>query len=102
MNRPPTEDPVEAIIRQALDRAGLPYRRDDPLDFELPSGDRRLAIECKRFYTPRIAEQLEGRDNVILVQGLEAARFLACLLVLSYARVGSVVMNPGSSPGQAQ
>jgi len=52
---------------RALGREVNPEQR---LDFYLP--DQKIFIECKRFHTPRTSSQLEGRTNVILVQGWEA------------------------------
>ena len=77
-------DPVEEIVEIALNDAGIGYvraerMRDMPnLDFYLP--DHGIYIECKRFSTPRTAEQIEDVNNVILLQGLEAAYFFAALL----------------------
>lgn len=60
-------DPVEAEVFDYLD--GLVERPDNGLDFYLPEFD--LYVECKRFYTPRIAEQLSRvpEEKVIVVQG---------------------------------
>lgn len=70
------EDPVEAIIAKALDDIGMSYRRDDPLDFECVD----FAIECKQFYTDRIHKQIENRRNVIVIQGIEAAKAFAYMI----------------------
>ena len=102
----PSRDPVEREIEAALIAAKITYRRDvavetthhqldtvgkvtriDPdggmigtttLDFYLPG--LGLFIECKRFYSPRAVIQLAGREDVVLVQGLPAARALAILI----------------------
>ena len=83
-------DPMEEPIRQALDDAGLTYRRNDPLDFELTDPEEAIGIECKRFYSPRIAEQIAHRDNVIVIQGLDAARFFARLLSVAHATYDNI------------
>ena len=78
-------DPVEEIVADALNRRGIRYQRegeagapDHKLDFHLP--DFGVAIEVKRFATPRSAAQLERHDNTILIQGIEAARAFAAML----------------------
>lgn len=70
------EDPVEKIIREALDAKGIAYRRDDPLDFECDG----FAIECKQFPSERTTRQLAGRTDVILIQGVRAAQAFAALV----------------------
>lgn len=79
MKRQPTPDPVEQPIADALDIAGIRYERGKPLDFFLPELD--LHIECKQFYSDRAVRQLATRPNVILVQGVQAAKFLALRIV---------------------
>ena len=78
----PTDDPVESIILSALDDVGIDFTRegdvahpDHRLDFHLPDFD--IAIECKWDHSPRSNDQLSRRRNVILVQGLHSANFLA-------------------------
>lgn len=76
-------DPLEQVIADALDDAGIPYLSDHDgtnpshLDFRLSSG---IEIEVKRFHTPRIAEQMARADNVIAIQGEDAVRFFASLV----------------------
>ena len=76
-----SSDPVERIIADALDKAGIAYvcetdqENSARLDFYLP--DTGIYIEAKRMASDRSAEQLRRANNVILVQGLEAARALA-------------------------
>lgn len=77
------QDPVEAIVAAALDAAGVAYERDDGtkpgrLDFYLPAFG--VHIECKRFHSPRITEQMARAENVIAIQGIEAARAFAQLV----------------------
>lgn len=74
--RPYSEDPIEKIVREALDRAGITYLRDAPLDFEC--GD--FAIEVKQFHSERAIRQLAGRTDVILIQGRAAANAFARLV----------------------
>ena len=71
------DDPIEAIVASALDAADIAYRRDCPLDFECDG----FAIEVKQFFTPRVTTQLEGRTDVILIQGRAAAEKFAKLIV---------------------
>jgi hypothetical protein len=74
-------DPMEQLIADALDEAGIPYVRDGEnpshLDFRLDNG---IEIEVKRFHSPRISEQMSRVDNVIVAQGKEAVEFLASLI----------------------
>lgn len=64
-------DPVELIIARALNLD--PNHDKTNLDFKLDNG---VYIECKQFYTPRAIAQLRRADNVILVQGMKAAKTL--------------------------
>lgn len=74
-------DPMEAIVAQALDAAGISYWRDGEhgpcLDFRLGNG---VEIEVKRMFSPRIAKQMASAENVIAIQGEQAVRFFAELL----------------------
>lgn len=79
-------DPTETIIADGLDLAGIMYERDRELspgqhsiDFYLPYFD--LWIEVCQFHTPRKIEQLSRLDNVILIQGNDAARNFVKLLL---------------------
>ena len=76
-------DPMERLIADALDAAGIAYESGDGggnssgLDFRLENG---VEIEVKRFHSPRIAEQMSRAENVIAVQGEAAVRYLAELI----------------------
>lgn len=80
------EDPMEKIVRDALDREGFSYTEggksggevNRALDFHL--ADYGIHIEVKQFHTPRIAEQMSRAPNVIAVQGRDAVEFFAALL----------------------
>jgi hypothetical protein len=78
-----TTDPVERIVGDALTAAGFewrheghPERRCDPvrLDFQIDGGPY---VEVKRFHAPRCEAQLAQTGDVILIQGIEAARWFA-------------------------
>ena len=78
-----TNDPVERIVGEALDAAGYapkheshPDRAGDgpTLDFKLADG---IYVEVKRMHTPRVERQLAQASDVILIQGIEAARWFA-------------------------
>lgn len=84
-------DEMEAVIAEALDAAGVAYRRDNPLDFECEG----FAIECKRFYTDRIRSQIINRDNAILIQGIGAARAFAKLIRPRAVRAAASVRSGG-------
>lgn len=73
------DDPVEAIVADALDDAGIDYIHESErngvyqnVDFYLPGYD--IWIECKAFPCgKRVAKQLADKENIILIQGREAA-----------------------------
>lgn len=79
-------DPVEQLVADGLTAAGVEWRtKDDParrrdpvtLDFEIVGGPH---IEVKRFASPRSAGQLAQAENVILIQGIDAARWFAAAI----------------------
>ena len=76
-------DPMERLIADALDDAGIRYETDlgggNPscLDFRLENG---VEIEVKQFHSPRVGEQMARAPNVIVAQGREAVEFLAQLI----------------------
>ena len=85
LNRVPAlADPMERIIEQALNEAGIIFVTDQGganetrLDFYLPTYD--VAIEVKRFYSARTSEQMARAPNVIVAQGETAIRFLAAAI----------------------
>lgn len=74
-------DPVEREVAEALDRAGITYtvgEQTHALDFHLPDFD--VHIECKQFYSARISEQMSRHSDVIVIQGMGAARAFAKML----------------------
>lgn len=76
-------DPVETIVAQALDDAGIRYvheseMRGGGLDFWLP--DFKTTIEVKRFHTERINNQLRAAGDCILIQGMGAAQAFVDML----------------------
>jgi len=86
-------DPVEHIIFDALLKAGIEFIQDsdecDPqkpitkgLDFYLI--DYGIHIECKRYHTERVNEQIKRSANVIVIQGMESAKFFADIFLLKY------------------
>lgn len=77
--KPRTIDPVEEVIAQALEKKGVAFVRDfNGLDFFLPAHE--LYIECKRFHTARITDQMARVPNIIAIQGLDAAKVFAALI----------------------
>jgi len=71
-------DPVEIVIANALSSRGIDFIHDSQggtrnLDFYLP--DSGVYIECKRFHSDRITEQMVRVDNIIAIQGMAAAEF---------------------------
>jgi len=83
MTRKHRRDPVEAIVEDALIKANIGYtipaqqHFSSGLDFRLDNG---IYIECKQMYTPRIEKQMASQDQVIVIQGIESAKFFASLL----------------------
>jgi hypothetical protein len=75
-------DPLERIIQEALEEAGLDYRdeteNESNLDFEVP--ELGVFIETKRMHSPRIAEQMSRVENILVAQGLAAAETLARMI----------------------
>lgn len=80
-------DPLEKEIAGALNNAGISFQHESDgkiaLDFLLCNG---IFIECKAFHSDRSAEQLKKGENVILVQGKKANKFLAYLIGKSIER----------------
>lgn len=76
-------DPMERMIADALDAAGIAYVTDygggnpSGLDFRLDNG---IEIEVKRYHSPRIARQMARAENVIAVQGKPAVEWLAAMI----------------------
>lgn len=81
---PMLADQIERIIESALIDAGVEYYSEmsadnvHRLDFHLPAYD--IAIEVKRFYSQRSADQLGRYPNMIFVQGAKAARAVAAMI----------------------
>jgi hypothetical protein len=78
-------DPIEKIIAQALTTAEIDFIHEGQpgaikidLDFYLPEFD--IFIECKASHTDRVLKQLESRPNIILIQGMQAAKTFFKLL----------------------
>lgn len=81
----PSIDPMEAIIADALDSAGIRYttpssrrQHSGGLDFRLEGYG--VEIEVKQFHSSRISEQMASATDVIAVQGRMAVKFLANLI----------------------
>lgn len=80
-NREAVVDPVEKIIADALDGAGIAYKcgyERYALDFELVGIG--VYIECKQFHSDRISDQMARHENVIAIQGIHAARTFAKMI----------------------
>lgn len=78
------KDPVEKDVAEALTVASVRFVHESEmkneggnLDFYLPDYD--CYVECKAYYTERTAEQIKGKQ-VILVQGYQAAKALVAIL----------------------
>ena len=77
------KDPVEKVIADGLTELGIEFEdnkdiENSSIDFYLPDFD--LWIEVCQFYTPRKIKQLSCLDDVILIQGLPAAKAFIKLL----------------------
>lgn len=73
-------DPVEQIIAETLRDNSIEFIHDSQggtngLDFYLPNYD--TYIECKRFHSQRIADQMARVESVIAIQGMAAANFFS-------------------------
>lgn len=91
MKRQPTMDPVEKIVRDALQETYTNFVEDpDPralgLDFFLI--DAGIFVEVKQFHSERIAGQMARAPNVIAIQGVVAAEFFAYQLRGNFAIEG--------------
>lgn len=79
MRRP--QDPIEGIVYDALKKAKVEFTLGDNthprLDFNLPN---MVYLECKQMHSDRISEQMSRAANVIVIQGVEAAKLFANLL----------------------
>jgi len=77
-------DPMEIMIRDALQDAGIEYLANEGgatltcLDFYLPGSD--VYIEVKQFHSDRIGEQMARAPNVIVAQGRGAVELLARMI----------------------
>lgn len=71
-------DPMERMIAEALDAAGISYTCGPRLDFHLPDHD--VWIEVKQFHSDRIAAQMATQPNVIVAQGRVAVGTLAAMI----------------------
>lgn len=76
-------DPVEQVVASGLFECGVAFVHETKgdtkrLDFYLP--DFNVYIECKRFHSDRISEQMSRVDNVISIQGMDAAKTFAKLI----------------------
>ncbi|QQN73892.1 type II toxin-antitoxin system HicB family antitoxin [Croceicoccus sp. YJ47] len=82
------EDIREQVAPQLVDCAFLmlvPFttrKRKPVLNDHLPEHD--VAIEVKRFLSPRANDQLQRHDNVFLIQGLKAAEAFAAMIAPSH------------------
>jgi len=84
----PITDPVEHIIAAALDEAGIAYVHSGEdgsglpltrgLDFYLPGFE--CWIECKAYHSDRISGQMAKAADIIVIQGLGAARAFSAML----------------------
>ena len=75
----------ERIIANTLEKCGLNFTGEERgvengrcLDFHLT--DHNVFIEVKSGYSERSNEQLKSQMNVILIQGMQAAKMFSLLL----------------------
>lgn len=87
-----TIDPVEKLVEDGLRAAGIEFVRDheSDLDFYLPALD--VHIECKQFPTDRVVGQLRKERDVLLVQGVHAARVFAEMISKTECPCGRVTL----------
>lgn len=72
------DDPIERIIADGLDAAGIRYVHETQskeltlaLDFYLP--DFCIFLECKQFWSQNLNNQMQRASNIIAIQGRAAA-----------------------------
>jgi hypothetical protein len=84
-------DPMERMIADALNKAGMPAIHEGDkrragigptFDFDLGNG---VYIEVKRMHTPRVEKQLAQAENVILIQGKQAAEWFSAAIAKATA-----------------
>lgn len=74
-----TEKRIAAILnRLHIEFVHESQDKNQKLDFYLPDYD--IFIEVKRFYSKRIAGQISGHENVIVIQGVASVAFLEIIL----------------------
>lgn len=91
MGTQPVSDPIERIVADGLDAAGVKWERGGAhiLDFYVP--EYAIYIEVKQFHTDRVLKQLAAPEaaNTILIQGREAATAFARLIQTPERRANS-------------
>ena len=93
-----SDDPIERMLAEGLDRAGVRYVREPHpltrrLDFYLT--DFQVWVEAKQFFTERVLDQLQRADDVILIQGRRAAQtFLDLIVARGTADPDQLPQNP--------
>lgn len=85
-------DPVEAIVADGLTRAGILFIHDSEgaevncgLDFYLPTAE--VHVECKRFRSERTEGQMARVKDIIVIQGVGAAKAFAALVCMEAGNV---------------
>jgi hypothetical protein len=78
-------DPIEQIIADGLDAAGIRFVHESKakeltlsLDFYLP--DFCIFIECKQFWSENLNNQMQRASNIIAIQGRAAAYAFAAMV----------------------
>lgn len=73
-------DPVEQLIADALtdQKVRFDHDNDQHLDFYLIDYD--VYIEVKQYHSARITKQMARVDNVIVIQGMKAAKTFITLM----------------------
>lgn len=79
------DDPIEQIIADGLDAAGILYVHESQskeltlaLDFYLP--DFCIFVECKQFWSENLNNQMRRASNIIAIQGRSAAHAFVSML----------------------
>lgn len=96
MSRHGLPDPVEIVIAEGLERAGIEYERKSEnrfphLDFYLPR--LNIYIEVKQFHTDRIADQMSRVPDIIAIQGMKAA-VIFVKMISGYTQKKNRYKNP--------
>ena len=79
-------DHLELAVAEILERHNIEFVHESQnngsnIDFYLPDYD--VYIEVKQYHSDRVINQLNKRDNIILIQGIGSIKMIERLLLIS-------------------